>query len=92
MTWLYRLAAAALVCVAMFAGGYMKGKADGRVAVLRDTVKAYQKRGDVDAKVRNMDAVALCVELGGLPDECGELRGMGSDTGEAVNGGVSGRQ
>lgn len=76
MTWLYRLGAAAAVVAMVFAGGYAKGRSDGRAAVLRDTVKAYQKRGDVDAKVRDMDAVALCGELGGLPDECAGLRGV----------------
>jgi hypothetical protein len=90
--WLWRLGAMAAVIAAVFAAGYVKGKSDGRVAALKDTVAAYQKRGDVDATVRNMDAVDLCVELGGLPDECAGLRGLASDTSEARDGGVSGRQ
>lgn len=76
---LWKLGAAALICVGLFLGGYAKGRSDGRVAVLTDTVKAYQKRVDVDAKVRNMDAVALCLELGGVRDECEQLRGLGED-------------
>lgn len=91
-TWLLRLVAAAAVIAAVFASGYAKGRSDGRVATLKDTVAAYQKRGDVDAKIRNMDSVDLCVELGGLFAECIELRGMGEDPGEASDGGVSGRQ
>lgn len=82
----------AAVIAAVFAAGYTKGKSDGRVAALKDTVAAYQKRGDVDATVRNMDSVRLCAELGGLPDECAGLRGMEADTGEAGDGAVSGRQ
>lgn len=91
-TWLLRLVAAAAVIAAVFASGYAKGRSDGRVATLKDTVAAYQKRGDVDAEIKNMDAASLCLELGGLPDECSGLRGLGEDTSEASDGGVSGRQ
>lgn len=91
-TWLLRLVAAAAVIAAVFASGYAKGRSDGRVATLKDTVAAYQKRGDVDAKIRTMDAAALCLELGGLPDECAGMRRLASDTSEAGDGGVSGRQ
>lgn len=89
---LWKLGAAALICVALFLGGYAKGRSDGRVAVLTDTVKAYKKRTDVDATVRNMHAAALCIELGGLPDDCQQLRGLEQDPGQAGHGGVSGRQ
>ncbi|RJT42017.1 hypothetical protein D3227_04890 [Mesorhizobium waimense] len=73
---LWKLGTATAICAALFLGGYAKGRSDGRVAVLADTVKAYKKRTDVDATVRNMDASALCVELGGLPDDCKQLRGV----------------
>ncbi|RVD44653.1 hypothetical protein EN742_01685 [Mesorhizobium sp. M4A.F.Ca.ET.020.02.1.1] len=73
---LWKLGAATLICVGLFLGGYAKGRSDARVAVLADTVKAYKKRTDVDAKVRNMDAADLCIELGGLPDDCEQLRGL----------------
>ncbi|TIN81933.1 hypothetical protein, partial [Mesorhizobium sp.] len=63
---LWKLGAAALICVGLFLGGYAKGRSDGRVAVLTDTVKAYKKRTDVDATVRNLGAADLCIELGGL--------------------------
>lgn len=73
---LWKLGIAAAICAGLFLGGYAKGRSDGRVAVLTDTVKAYKKRTDVDATVRNMDAVALCLELGGVRDECEQLRGV----------------
>lgn len=76
---LWKLGIAAAICVGLFLGGYAKGRSDARVAVLADTVKAYKKRTDVDAKVRNMDAVALCVELGGVQSDCEQLRGLGED-------------
>jgi len=73
-------AAAALAAVGLLTGIFLYGRAvgvqAGRVEALAATVEAYQKRSDVDAEVRNMDAVALCVELGGLRDECAELRGL----------------
>ncbi|TIR78950.1 MAG: hypothetical protein E5X15_09925 [Mesorhizobium sp.] len=73
---LWKLGAAALICAGLFLGGYAKGRSDGRVAVLADTVKAYKKRTDVDATVRNLGAADLCIELGGLHDECEQLRGV----------------
>jgi hypothetical protein len=87
---LWKLGAAVAICAALFLGGYAKGRSDGRVAVLTDTVKAYKKRTDVDAKVRNMGAADLCVELGGVRDECEQLRGLGQDPGKAGDGGLSG--
>ena len=74
----YKIGAAVLLAAVLITGGYFKGKADGRANMLRDTVAAYQKRNAIDGKVRDMDAVAVCVELGGLPDECQQLRWLGS--------------
>ncbi|RUX03176.1 MAG: hypothetical protein E5V51_00120 [Mesorhizobium sp.] len=73
---LWKLGAAAAICAALLLVGYTKGRSDGRVAVLVDTVKAYKKRTDVDAKVHDLDAADLCVELGGVRDECEQLRGV----------------
>jgi hypothetical protein len=71
---------AALAVAGVMAGVFLYGRSvglqEGRVAVLADTVEAYKKRTDVDATVRNMDAVALCVELGGVQSDCEQLRGV----------------
>ena len=71
-------AVAALAGAGLLTGVFLYGRAvgvqAGRVEAMAATVEAYQKRDDVDAEVRNMDAADLCIELGGLPVECSELR------------------
>jgi hypothetical protein len=75
-----RAGAVALAVVGLLTGVFFYGRAvgvqAGRVAALEDTVEAYKKRSDVDATVRNMDAADLCIELGGLRDDCAGLRGV----------------
>lgn len=63
--------------------GYVNGVSAGRVEAMKDTVAAYQKREGVDHAISGLDAVALCIELGGMPDECNELRGMEKDPDQA---------
>ncbi|MER9628391.1 hypothetical protein [Mesorhizobium sp. M0296] len=74
------IAMAVLAGFALVGGVFLYGRSveaqAGRVSALEDTVKAYRKRNDVDATVRNMDAADLCAELGGLPDDCKQLRGV----------------
>ena len=65
-----------IVAGALYGAGYIKGRSDGRVAAMKDTVEAYQKREGIDQDVSGMDAVGLCLELGGMRDECEQLRGM----------------
>ncbi|CAD7036248.1 hypothetical protein RHAB21_02501 [Pseudorhizobium halotolerans] len=87
------LAVAALVV----GGAYTYGKAIGRqgaaVDALEKQVQAYKDRNDENAAVEALDPVALCIELGGVPDDCrAELRRLGEDQPEAVNGGLPRRQ
>lgn len=56
---------------------YMEGKTRGRVEQLNQTVRAYEKRAKIDAKIDTSSRFDLCVQLGGLRDECAELRGVG---------------
>ena len=65
-----------LLAAALAAGGYVKGKSDARVEVLKDTIIALDKRKEIDGNVQNLPAYEQCLALGGLPDECDELRGM----------------
>jgi hypothetical protein len=73
---------------------YLYGKHEGRqqaaVEAARQTVIAYQERAKTDETIKSLDAVALCVELGGLPDSCAELRGLAEDSRQTGNGGLSG--
>lgn len=57
---------------------YLYGKHEGRqqaaVQAARQTSIAIQERAKTDETIKSLDAVALCLELGGLPDECKQLR------------------
>jgi len=71
------LAAGALaLAAALFGAGYLKGKNDGQVDQLKSSVEAYRERSDIDARVRTGSDYQLCLDLGGLPDQCQQLRGM----------------
>ncbi|MCL7999427.1 hypothetical protein M8994_14350 [Brucella sp. 21LCYQ03] len=49
------------------------------MAAAEATAKAIQKTADIDEGVINMDAVALCKQLGGVREQCDQLRGMEAD-------------
>ncbi|TKT69075.1 hypothetical protein [Aquamicrobium sp. LC103] len=53
---------------------YLYGKAQGRqqaaVAALEASMKAIQKREDIDHEVDRADLIDICIELGGLPERC----------------------
>lgn len=70
------LAVAALVLGGAYGAGYLKGRADGKALLLKAAVAAYRERNRIDEKVDGLGADALCIELGGLPDECRRLRGL----------------
>lgn len=75
---LIQIGSAALVASLLFGTGYMIGRKDGKVEQLQDSVEAYQKREGIDDAVGKMDDYRLCLELGGLPNDCAELRGVAS--------------
>ena len=56
--------------------GYVKGNGAGRIEQLQDTVEAYEKRKGIDNAVSGVNRYQLCVDLGGLRDECEQLRGV----------------
>lgn len=76
ITKLYMAIAGLAFLGLVFGAGYWKGNTDGRVRVLADTVKAHQKREGIDDAIGSLDDVSLCIELGGVPDECAQLRGL----------------
>ncbi|KAB2655870.1 hypothetical protein F9K94_15185 [Brucella tritici] len=77
-TWAKTALAAVLAAFLLLVGGYVAGTIKERqraaVAAAEATAKAIQKRTNIDEKIIGMDAVALCLELGGLPEQCNELR------------------
>lgn len=60
-----------------FALGKYEGRHLERQAVIQRSIQAYQKRERIDHDVSGLDAVRLCLELGGLPEQCEQLRRLG---------------
>ncbi|MCX8282493.1 hypothetical protein OSJ77_20075 [Phyllobacterium sp. 0TCS1.6C] len=84
---------------ALLAAGpvYLYGASQGRqqaaVSAALEASKAYQERAETNDKILFLDAVALCLELGGLPDECtSELRGLAKGAAPTENSGIPRRQ
>jgi hypothetical protein len=81
LTWL-KVGATALLGALVASGPvYLLGKHQGRqeaaAAALEASLKAIQKREDIDHEVDRADLIDICVELGGVRDDCREqLRGV----------------
>ena len=80
LDWL-KLGAGAVAGALLAAGPlYFIGKHDGRqqaaVERLEADVDAFVKREGIDHEVDGMDRYRICLDLGGLPDQCGHLRGV----------------
>lgn len=69
--------------------GKLDGRSDAAVATIKATAEAYQERAGIDETINGLDRVGLCLELGGLRDECAKLRRLETDTGAAGNGDLS---
>jgi len=80
----YRLIAigAGAACVALY-GAYLLGayneRTEASIKLNENIVKAIRQREGINEKIDNMGAVALCLELGGVPDQCEQLRGLEPD-------------
>lgn len=78
LNWLKIILAAVLAAFLFVGAGYtfgtMKERQRAALAAAQATAKALEKRADIDETIINMDAYRLCLELGGLRDECAKLR------------------
>lgn len=63
------LAATAIIGL-IYRAGYEANETDQ----LKDTVKAHETSDRISTEVDAMGLVTRCLELGGLPDKCDELR------------------
>lgn len=70
----YLYGAVALAFVALLVVVYYKGREAGKIDQLKATVAAERNRGDVDNDVARSSDYDLCVRVGGLPEQCDELR------------------
>lgn len=77
------IAALVLVSALVFTASYHFGKHKQReqsALVAAQAVSiAVQKRAGINEAINNTDAVALCHELGGVRDECKQLRRLAKD-------------
>lgn len=53
---------------------YHLGYSAAQTDTLKASVEAYKKRGGIDEDVKNLGDYQLCLELGGLPSDCEQLR------------------
>lgn len=82
-SWVKTALAAVLAAFLLAVGGYAYGTIKERqrtaVAAAEATAKAIQKRADVDEEIIGMDSYRLCLQLGGLPEQCEQLRRVETD-------------
>ena len=81
MLWALRnwqgLAAGVMIGIALaFPLGYIKGRTSAQITQLKDTVKANDTRNKIEDDVSRRGAERLCLDLGGLPNDCAKLRRM----------------
>ena len=62
-----------------YALGTHDGKQDAALKTAQAVTQAIQNRAGINETINNMDSVALCVELGGVRDQCEQLRGLAKD-------------
>lgn len=69
------IVAGTLVVIAGIYGvGWWNAYSSGKVDQLKDSVEAYAKREGIDNDTDSLARDALCRRLGGLPEQCNELR------------------
>ena len=62
-----------------YALGNHDGKQDADLKAAQAVTQAIQNRAGINETIDNLDSVALCVELGGVRDQCEQLRGLAED-------------
>lgn len=70
------LAVAAVALAGTYALGRYDGLAAGRADQMADTLAAYEKRKGIDDDIAKLDRADQCLELGGLREQCEQLRGL----------------
>jgi hypothetical protein len=83
------VAGAVLAGTVMYWVGIGAGKREAEVNTLRASVQAEVKRKGIENAVTALDRYAICIDLGGLPDECEQLRRM-AETAQGEQSGKAG--
>lgn len=80
---LYVYAGLILLGAGLVAGSYYIGRSHeryiGSTKVAEAILKANENRGGINAEVESASSHSLCISLGGLPDQCEQLRGLGEN-------------
>ncbi|MBX8825235.1 hypothetical protein [Ochrobactrum sp. SFR4] len=59
-----------------YALGIHDGKQDAALKTAQAVAQAIQNRAGINETIDNLDSYSLCRELGGVSDQCEQLRGM----------------
>lgn len=59
--------------------GTIDGRQDAAFKVAQAVVQAHRNRAGINETINKMDGVALCIELGGVLQDCEQLRGLATD-------------
>ncbi|QYM72918.1 hypothetical protein K1X45_00105 [Pseudochrobactrum sp. Wa41.01b-1] len=62
-----------------YALGVHDGKQDVALKAAQAVTQAIQNRAGINETIDNMDSVALCNKLGGVREQCEQLRGVAED-------------
>lgn len=77
----------ALASAPIYLYGAHEGRKQAAMAQAIETAKSYKERAEINEKVETLDAISLCLELGGGLSECTiELRGLAKDKAPVSNG------
>lgn len=56
--------------------GFNQGRKRYKTDTLAASIRAFNERQKIDDEVSSTDAYDICIALGGLPDDCEQLRGL----------------
>lgn len=73
------VAGAVMSLIAAYHLGKHNQRQQSAVDAAQSITKAIQNRTRINETINDMDSVALCLELGGVREQCEQLRGLGSD-------------
>lgn len=76
MPLIYKLLSGVGVILIVFYLGQWKGRNDGKIEQLKDSVEAVQKRDKIDQDISRADDYSVCIAVGGLPEHCASVRRM----------------
>ena len=62
-----------------YALGQHDGKQGAALKAAQAVTQAIQNRAGINETIDNLDSAALCIELGGVRDQCEQLRGLAKD-------------